>query len=224
LTDIRDLRGSDRFIAIDPLAGFFGPTSVVILDLAHQGAQVEHAQPLRLGTRARLVFKRADISVAVNGIAIWSHLSKTPNERGKYLYRTGIRIESPESELASAVQRLSGGGYLRRDEHSLQRKRERAEEKHLERLRQPQVKVIRPDHDIPTDTVLLIEHARTRLRGDPEEARKWYNRARFALTEEHSRAGAESIRHREDVLAVWEYLERSIDLATIVRVFERHAK
>lgn len=47
---------------------------------------------------------------------------------------------------------------------------------------------------------------------------KWYNRARFATNED---VAVEMFRHREDVLAVWEYLERTVPLAVVVRVFDR---
>ena len=220
--DVSDLRISDRYVAVDALTGSFGTASVVILDLAAQGAQIEHAQPLRLGSKGKLAFKLGDVNVAIDGITIWSHLSKTPNARGKYLYRSGVRIDAGGADLSDVVKHLAGSGFVKLDDQSMQRKKLRAEAKRLARAREPHVKVFRPDHDIPSDQILLIEHARARLRSDPEEAKRWYNRARFALNEEHSRGIAESIRHREDVLAVWEYLERTIDINVIVRVFEKH--
>jgi hypothetical protein len=222
--DVTELRKSDRFVAVDPLPGTFGTTSVIIVDLAAHGAQIEHAQPLRLGSTGKLAFRLGDINVLIAGITIWSHLSKAPNARGKYLYRSGVRIDAAGDDLSEVVTQLAGGGFLKLDDQSMQRKKLRAEAKRLARAREPHMKVLPPDHDIPPDQILLIEHARTRLRSDPEEARRWYNRARFALNEEHSRGIAESIRHREDVLAVWEYLERTIDINMIVRVFEKHTR
>lgn len=221
MTDPSELRASDRFVAAERLNGFFGSTSVTIIDLGENGAQIEHGHPLRLGSSGRFVFHRADVAVAVDAIAIWSHLSRMPDYRGKYLYRSGLRVDGPPGALAEAVQQLTRARMLLPDNESLARKQLHVDAKQAARSRRPHVRKLRADHDIPTDQILLIEHARTRLRGDPKEAMKWYNRVRFALNEEANKGMAESLRHREDVLAVWEYLERSIDVNTIVRVFER---
>ncbi len=222
--DMKDLREAERFVVLEPLIGSFGSASVTILNLAEHGMQVEHAQPLRLSTRGRVWFKRGDVAVNNQGIIIWSHLSKTPNDKGKYLYHSGIRFETQDVTMLEALHALSNHGVVRLDEHSLQRKQQRLDAMQQERRNRPLFKVIRSDSDIPSDQALLIEHARARLRSNPDEAKKWYNRARYALTEDYSRTGAEAIRHREDVLAVWEYLERSVDLSTIVKVFERTNK
>jgi len=59
-----------------------------------------------------------------------------------------------------------------------------------------------------------------RLRSHPEEAGKWYNRAKYSLSPEESKTFDESgVGHKEDILAVWEYLERSIELPAVARVF-----
>lgn len=222
--DMKDLREAERFVVLEPLIGSFGSASVAILNLAEHGMQIEHAQPLRLGIRGRVWFKRGDVAVNNQGVIIWSHLSKTPNDKGKYLYHSGIRFETQDVTMLEALDALSNQGVVRLDEHSLERKQQRLDAMQQERRNRPLFKVIRADSDIPSDQALLIEHARARLRSNPDEAKKWYNRARYALTEDYSRAGAEAIRHREDVLAVWEYLERSVDLSTIVKVFERTTK
>ncbi len=52
--------------------------------------------------------------------------------------------------------------------------------------------------------------------GNANDAIKWYNRAKFSISED----SFSHVHHREEVLAVWEYLERSIDIQTIVDIFE----
>jgi hypothetical protein len=219
MMDMRDLRQAERFVVLEPIVANFGSASVTILNIAERGMQIEHATPLRLGMTGRVWFKRAEVAVNIQGLIIWSHLSKTPNERGKYLYHSGLRFESDDVAMLDALNTLSNVGVLRPDEHSLERKKQRMEALLQEKRNRPLFKIVTPENDIPSDQALLIEHARARLRANPEEAKKWYNRARYAQTD--SWAGAESIRHREDVLAVWEYLERSVDLSTIVKVFEK---
>jgi len=213
MQSVRDHRGEDRFIVVEPLDGSFGAAAVAILNVAHQGVQIEHAQPLRLATRARLWFKREDVAASAQGIVVWSHLSKKPNEKGKLLYRSGIRIEEEMTPFRDAIQSLVTSGMIRLDVESLERKRKRLEEMERDRASKPVVTMLRMP-EIPADLVLLIQQARERLRANPDESLKWYNRAKFSTTDETI------LHHREDVLAVWEYLDRSVDLPTILRVID----
>jgi len=217
--DIKDLRAIERFVVAEPLTGSFGAAGITLLDIAEQGAQIEHAQPLRLGSRARLWFKRGEVSASVHALVIWSRLSDKPNDEGKLLYHTGLRVDDPQTTFAPAIQALADHGVIRRDTESLERKRRKYFDREQERSSKPSVKLIKSE-DISPDQTLLIQHARERLQNDPEEARKWYNRARYAIVESSAPIAAE-VRGREDVLAVWEYLERSVPLSTIVRVFEK---
>ena len=75
--------------------------------------------------------------------------------------------------------------------------------------------------DISPDQVLLIQHARARLRDNFDEAQKWYSRAYFALRDGTTAVGGQVVKYPEEVLAVWEYLERSVPLAVIKRVFDQ---
>jgi hypothetical protein len=71
------------------------------------------------------------------------------------------------------------------------------------------------------EQVTLIQQTRKRLRADPIEAIKWYNRARYSLSDQDARVVEAFTRqgYREEVLAVWEVLERKIPLGMIARVF-----
>ena len=217
--DIKDLRAIERYVVVEPLPGSFGAASITVVDIAEQGTQIEHAQPLRLGARGRLWFRRGDISASVQALVIWSRLSEKPNDEGKLLYRSGLRVEDAEANFGPAIQRLADHGVIRRDTDSLDRKRRKFVEREHEKTSKPSVKLLKTE-EVPADQALLIQHARERLQNDPEEARKWYNRARYAIVESSAPIAAE-VRGREDVLAVWEYLERSVPLSTIVRVFEK---
>jgi hypothetical protein len=215
MTSVKDHRAADRFIVIEPLPGSFGGAAVTILNMAHQGVQIEHAQPLRLSTKARLWFKHGAVAASVQGTVLWSHLSRTPNEQGKLLYRSGVRIDEDMKPFRDAMEKLATNGLIRLDVESLERKRRRIEELERARTGAPTVTLMRGvEATIPSDQVLLIQQARERLQANPDEALKWYNRAKFSTTDETI------LHHREDVLAVWEYLDRSVDLATILRVID----
>lgn len=216
-SDIRDLRTIERYVVVERLQGSFGAAGISILDIAEQGAQIEHAQPLRLGSRGRLWFKRGEVSASIHAMVIWSRLSEKPNDDGKLLYQSGVRLDEGES-FAEAIQALGEQGVIRRDTESLDRKRRKLLDREQEKTAKPSVKRVKGE-DIPSDQALLVQHARERLQNDPNEARKWYNRARYAIVESGVPIAAD-IRAREDVLAVWEYLERSVPLSTIVRVFD----
>ena len=217
--ELNELRSADRFVADERLAGSFGSASITVVDLGDQGAQIEHSQPLRLGLRARFWFRRGDVQVSAQGLVVWSHLSKRPGADGKLLYRSGVRIEEQIEEFGDALRQLVRNGMVHRDTGALDRKRKRIEEREQERWGKAAMKVFRSE--IPPDQVMLIQHARERLRSHPEEALKWYQRAKYALTANGSLAGENIMLHREDVLAVWEYLERSVPIGTIASVFEK---
>jgi hypothetical protein len=217
--DLRDLRAIERYAMAEPLLGSFGAAAIAFVDIAEAGAQIEHPQPLRLGSRGRLWFRRGDVSASVQALVIWSRLSQTPNEEGKLLYRSGLRLDEPGESFAQIIQALADHGVIRRDTESLERKRRKFADREQEKTARPSVKVIKTE-EVSSDQALLIQHARERLLANPEEARKWYNRARYAIVESATPIAAD-IRAREDVLAVWEYLERSVPLSTIVRVFEK---
>ena len=220
--DIRDQRAIERFVVVEPLLGSFGAAAITILDIAEQGAQIAHAQPLRLAARGRLWFKRGDISASVHALVIWSRLSDKPNDEGKLLYRSGLRVEDSQETFAPAIQALADHVVIKRDTESLERKRRKFVEREQEKTSKPSIKIVKTD-DVSPDQALLIQHARERLQNDPDEARKWYNRARYAIVESSAPIAAD-IRNREDVLAVWEYLERSVDVTTIATVFEKLRK
>ncbi len=217
----RDLRERERYLVTEKLTGSFGAAEVSLMDVAEQGAQIEHSQPLRLATKGRLWFKRGEVSVSLHAFVVWSRLSKTPNDQGKYLYRSGLRIDEGASEFVAAMQMLAEHGAIRKDSDTLERKRKRQEARELEKQGRPTMKLVASESDISPDQVLLIQHARERLRSNFDEAQKWYSRAYFALRDGRTGVSAELMRYPEDVLAVWEYLERSVPLSTIKRVFDQ---
>ena len=221
MADVQDLRAADRYVIGEQLQGTFGGAEVQVLNLSEQGAQISHVHPLRIATKGRLVFKRGKVNVGAPGIVMWSRLSKTPNARGQYLYLSGLRIEDGQNGLAAAIQGLAELGIIRRDAQSLDRKRKIREDREHAKATPPAMRRI-PTQDIAPDTVLLVEHARERLRVNPDEAQKWYSRAYFAIQQGEIPENVDLPQnHRENVLAVWEYLERTVPLPVILKIFEK---
>jgi hypothetical protein len=218
--EVQDLRGTERFVISEAVAGSYGAVSIAIVDISPQGAQIAHAQPLRLGGKGRLSFRHGGLNVTAQGLTIWSRFAKSAETSSNMRYRSGIRIESDISEFATAVQSLIDRGLAQPDPESLERKRRRVMDRNVDKTSKLVVKGFNPEADIPNDQILLIQHARDQLRANPIEALKWYNRAKYAAGVQI----AEAIPNREEVLAVWEYLERSVDVPTIATVFERLRK
>lgn len=213
---IDDSRSEKRFLLEQTIRGTFGAASVTFIDIGASGAQVEHSTPLKLGTSGRLTINLPPPSdqVKVTGLVVWSRLSRTPNSEGKYLYRSGLRIDE-DLPMREAVDILVAASIARPDLRSLDKKRRVLEEKE-KRKQQPMFKAMfHKAPQIPTDQVLLILQARERLALQPDESVKWYNRAKFSFIE-----AGQDIHYRDEILAIWEYLERTIDLGVISRVVD----
>ena len=73
---------------------------------------------------------------------------------------------------------------------------------------------------IPAEQYLLIQGVREELRLNTDAALHWYRRARFTIADPASRAAAYPIADHPDALAVWEYLDRSVDASISGRMFE----
>ncbi|MGZ8866705.1 MAG: hypothetical protein ACXW2P_00070 [Thermoanaerobaculia bacterium] len=220
--NVEELRAAERFTAAEPISATFAAYPIAIVNLSTIGAQIEHSNPIRLGTVGRFMVRRGDIAFDVKGFLTWSRLSKTPTASGQHLYRSGLRIESGNAEYALALHMLIKAGAMRREPDTLERKRRRLVERMAEKNRGgTRVVSFGSSEEVPADQLLLVQHARERLLSDPEEAQKWYHRAKYAITHGASNIEIESIRNREEVLAVWEYLERSIDIQTISRAFDK---
>jgi hypothetical protein len=203
-------RSTARFNPEGPFAATFIvngiSVQVNVRDLSVTGAQIEHPNALRPGTRGALVVESLNAKTTV----VWSRLS-APG-----VYRSGLRIHEQLDIVAATIRDLLGRGLVRKQGEETLRKRQEAlleRERATARLIAPAVKVIGPTEE----QVLLIRQARERMLMHPEDAVKWYNRARVTASEDHMRIAESGRPNREDVLAVWEYLERSIDLRFVVQ-------
>jgi len=137
--DVPDLRKSARFDVLEPLSGTFGGSEITILNIGLTGLQIVHAQPMRIGTRARLSFERQDVIVTTQARVVWSHLSQSANASGKLLYTSGIRIEATDPQFGLALNSLIRAGALQQEKDSMDKKRARMAER--EQQRKSQIKI-----------------------------------------------------------------------------------
>lgn len=136
-TEVVELRKGDRFLAVEPIIGSFGPGEVAVIDLSLSGAQISHPQPLRIGTRGKFWFKRGEVTATVPAHVVWSHLSKTASGM---VYQSGLKLEAADPQYAMAINTFVRSGILRKDAESLDRKRQRMLER--EATRKAQVRII----------------------------------------------------------------------------------
>ena len=212
--NVSDLRSVPRFVAEPPIPGSFGSVGIQVIDLGESGAQIEHAEPLKLSSAGRLLIA-SSFPLELRAHVVWSKLTS-----GQRIYRSGLRIDEKREVIQRGLKLLLHEGHAHLDSLSLDRKREAILERHRRRLGRPALKVVTRRPPPPADQVLLVRQAREYLRTNSVEGLKWYNRARYASLSPEEQTTLGDVPHREELLAVWEYLERGIPLAVVAAAFE----
>ncbi len=215
---IEELRSTDRFYVAPSLEGVFGGRPVLIEDLSARGARIEAPSEPRRGSSAVLQFTvpSSDIEVVVNAQVVWTSL-KAITGAARKSYRAGMLIAEKAELMRLAIGRLCELNRAVLDMHSLRLKLK------ILRARARQLAPSHPEIEaagIPAEQYLLIQGVREELRLNPDEAMHWYRRARLVIADPATRDVAPSIAQHPDALAVWEYLDRSVDPSIVGRAFE----
>lgn len=217
--EITDGRSAPRYAVLRELPAAFASYAIAVVNLSAAGLQVEHAQPIRIGSTGRLSIQPpGHVPSVLQARVVWSRLGTKLNGEGKTLYRSGLLSIESDGPLGALIALLLDSKLAEEDRDSLERKRHLILEKLHKRKTQGGMKVVRPSGLLDPDQVMMVQHAVEQLRVNPDEARKWYNRAKFSAGD----AGEGS--YREEVLAVWEYLERSVPHEAIRQVLEKQVK
>jgi hypothetical protein len=214
---IEELRSTDRFFVLPALKAVFGDAGVYIEDLSARGARIETTAELPKGLAAQLVFNVPDttLEVAVSGRVVWAAMKSIEGQLRRF--RAGLAISEKPELLRLVIGQLSELGRATLDTQSLRLK--------LKVLR-ARARQLAPSYaslessGIPAEQYLLIQGVREELRLNPEEAFHWYRRARISIADPQVRTIAPPIADHPDALAVWEYLDRSVDPTFVGRAFE----
>jgi hypothetical protein len=213
-TRIEELRSTDRFDVSPALEGEWNGEPVRIENLSARGARVESSRQLARSVSGVLTFAipAAALDVSVNTTVAWSAMKAVDPSR----YRNGLFIGEKKDLLRLAIGQLCEIGRAALDTISLSLKLKviRARARQLA----PSFRV--EASDIPPEQYLLIQCVREELRLNPDEAMFWYRRARLTISDPATRTAAPAIADHPDALAVWEYLDRSIDPSIIGRTFQ----
>jgi hypothetical protein len=206
-------RHARRFTTQTPLPAQFLAFPVTVWNLGGGGVQIEHSEPIKLGVCGTLridsVYAGETMTFAAR--IAWSHLSKNVDVTGKFRYRSGLLLIEPSSAAVGALGRLIHS-FGRPDVGSLDRKRQVAAEK-LKRL-----EAGLRGSEITPEQLEKVRAARAYLQVNLDEAQKWYNRAKFSFA--NVAGGDATLPYRHDVLAIWEYVGRTISLPTIAQALE----
>jgi hypothetical protein len=216
---IEEMRGSDRFTLTPPLDGAWGGNAVRIEDLSARGARFESPEQPVVGSSAAFSFAVPEtaIVVSVTGQVVWSSMKAIE----PHSYRAGLSIAEKPELMRLAIGQLCVNGRAALDTVSLALKLKilRARARQLA----PSFRNVEAS-GVPAEQYLLVQCVREELRLNPDEAMHWYRRARLSIKDPRTRAAAPSIADHPDALAVWEYLDRSIDPSIISRTFELPAR
>jgi hypothetical protein len=215
---IEELRSSERFVLKQSLGGTLDGRPVKIENISARGARIETVDDLSRDTTAKLVFAIGDMKFQFDGPAkvVWT-IVKAISGGEMRTYRAGLYIPDKADLMRLAIAHLADANIAMLDTQSLALKlkimRARA------RQFAPNVKSIET-LGVPAEQYLLIQGVREELRMNPEEAMHWYRRARLVINDPATRETAPQIASHPDALAVWEYLDRSVDPTIVGRAFE----
>lgn len=212
---IEELRSADRFFVTPSLGATFGDETVRLVNMSARGVRIETpAEPKRAQSET-LAFKvpQSELQVSIGAQVKWTLLTAISGANVRS-YHAGLRIAGKPELIRLAIALLCDSGRATLDTQSLALKlkilRARA------RQFAPSYKSIEAS-GVPAEQYLLIHGVREELRVNPEEAMHWYRRARLVINDPRTRGIAAIIADHPDALAVWEYLDRSVDPSMLGR-------
>jgi PilZ domain-containing protein len=186
--------------------GMFGSVKFSVLQMSESGLRIRHDETLLPGEEARmsLALARPQQSVILKARVVWTSIAQRGD--GPTFCISGVRITEDEGRLQRTVAMLRDAGELDPERPRGTRAAPRDET--------PAALRGMSDEDV-ADVLRAVR----RFSDDPIEASRWYARGRFATSDERVRqALKEHARDREQVLGVWEYLDRRIELRHVAGV------
>lgn len=205
-----DLRVAPRYIPRRQVGGTFNQTKFSILQISTTGLRIRHDQTLLPGEEGRLTFAllKPPQSFLLKARVVWTSIAQRGDDPTFCI--SGLRIVEGVERLRRAVDLLREARELEPDRETTRRSSRDAA------ATPPSPAALRGLSD---EEVASILRAVRKFASDPVEASRWYARARFAMVDEQVRAAIPPrARDREEILGVWEYLERRIDVRKVAGV------
>lgn len=196
-----EMRIAPRFVPRRPIGGLFQHSRFTLVQISTTGLRIRHDDVLRPGDVANLTLslQRPAHTLAMQARVVWTSIAQRGDSPSFCI--SGIRVLDL-GPLQQVLHHLREAGDLQPDEG---RRRANQSPAALNGL---------TDEDVAS-----VIRAVRKFSSDPVEANRWYTRARLSLADDAIRAAAPvKGRDREEVVGVWEYLERRLDLARVASV------
>lgn len=201
-TNRPDLRKAPRYEPRRKVTGTFREMDLTILEVSATGFRVRHNETIRPGDEARVVVSVPDTkrTFTMRATVVWTTIAQ--HGTGSSFCVTGLRVTANIDALQKAMDLLR-----------------RTDAEHAKRRPSPANRTPPALVGLSDEDVAAIIRAYRKFSADPVEAGRWYSRARFAITDDKVRKAApERAGDREEVLGIWEYLDRRVDIAAVTSV------
>lgn len=212
---IAENRRSNRFLLQSPIDGRVSDTDIRICDLSSTGARIESSEKLPAGQRLSLSFAlpRSELMVDVTVEVVWSYLTAIWSD-SDYRYSSGLRAVDNPGMMRAAIGHLSDLRFAEKDVRSL------ALKSRLENYGIPKfASGDGIDHE-SGGRVSLVRSVRSALGKEEIDSSRWFERARTVAQQPDIRGTAGPIAKDIEALAVWEFLDRSIDPSLVALGFQ----
>ncbi|HET7436093.1 MAG TPA: PilZ domain-containing protein [Thermoanaerobaculia bacterium] len=204
--DRPNLRMAPRYTPRRQLGGTFRQVRFTIMQMSMTGLRIRHDETLRPGDAARLTFSvlAPARTFSLQARVVWTSIAQRAD--GRSFCISGLRVTDGMEQLRMAIDMLREARELQLAEEDPAPRRNVATS--------PTALTGLADEEVAE-----IIRAVRKLSSDPVEANRWMTRARFALADEEVRRNAPTRpRDREEVVSVWEYLERRLDIRKVAGV------
>jgi len=211
-TRIEELRAADRFHVIPAAEAEWNGEKIAVENLCARGVRIATTSKLNAGSPGVLRFANPP-GAEVKTHVVWSSVKSLDPLK----HRAGLNVDGKSDAMRLAIGWLSEAGQAVLDTQSLALKLK------IIRARARQLAPAHRDVEnsgVPAEQYILVQCVREELRLNPEEALHWYRRARLLIQDPRTKSNAPAIASHPDALAVWEYLDRSIDPSIIGRTFQ----
>ncbi len=211
---IAENRRSNRFLLNRSLDGRVEDTDVRICDLSSTGARIESSQKFQTGERFGFTFElpRSDFVIALAVEVVWSYLTAVWSE-SENRYSSGLRAVENPGMMRAAIGHLSDLRLAEKDVRSLALKN---------RLVNYEIGHTEAADGVDLESggrISLVRNVRSALAKEDAQTSRWFDRARVVAEQADIRGVAGPIASDIEALAVWEFLDRSIDPSLVALGF-----
>jgi hypothetical protein len=217
--DVIESRKEPRFEVDAMLEAQFAGRAAVVRNLSIRGIGLRHREQVKVSSivDVKIDAPENETAMRLRCRVAWSRLSRVADERGRPFYESGLLILDDSTAAARLMDRLiraHGAPAL----DSLDAKRLMLDARAKMRPANLSPSGSRPSRGpgITDDHALRIREAIEILEADPQGAATWLERAKQSLVTIGLLSSAtDAAPHHDDVLVIWEYLGRTLDLDTV---------